>query len=467
MEMNRRNLLKLGAVSAAATVTSVALAGCSKEAAAAAPAAAAPAAAAPAPKAELIGKHSVVVIGGGIGGLTVANNLKKMRKDTDILVIEKNDTFMSCPVSNTYIGKLKGMNLGTFIFDYAQPIEKHGYNWLTAEVQGIDREAKVIHTTKGAVGYDLLVLSPGIAYNYEAQFPTWSKEKIAHVQRTAPAALIPGHEHVILERNLNNMEDGDVIITIPGGKFRCPPAPAERASMVATFMKKEDIQGKVILMAEGAGFAKKAAFLESWKELFGDKIVFMPNTKVVDVDPTGKKVTYVKQVGDKAETATMDYQVLNLIPKNKSNPVVTMAGLDVTEDTFGKVKMAGCTFQTATDANVYAVGDVVAHAIPPSGQTANWAGKQCAKEIAARLDGGKYSLPVEKTPVNAGNVCYSMVGDNPEEAIMVTHDFSWTGETIKGKGNVPKDAASGKYRSSGTAKALRDWYRGLMGDLFA
>ncbi len=473
MEMNRRNLLKLGAVSAAATVTGVALSGCSKEAEAAAPA---PAAAAPAP--ELIGKHSVVVIGGGIGGLTVANNLKKMRNNTDILVIEKNDTFMSCPVSNTYLGKLKGMDLGTFIFDYAQPIEKHGYNWLTAEVQGIDREAKVVHTTKGAVGYDILVLSPGIAYNYEAQFPTWSKEKIAHVKRVAPAALIPGHEHVILERNLNNMEDGDVIITIPGGKFRCPPAPAERASMVATFMKKEEIEGKVILMAEGDSFAKKAAFMESWQELFGDKIVFMPHTKVVDVDPDAKKVTYEKQVGTgkkdelgdeimKAETATLDYQVLNLIPLNKANPVIEMAGLDITKDTFGKVKMAGCTFQTASDVNVFAVGDVVGHAIPPSGQTANWAGKQCAKEIAARLDGGSYKLPVESTPVSAGNVCYSMVGDNPEEAIMVTHDFSWTGTVIKGKGNVPKDAASGKFRSKGTAKALRDWYRGLMGDLFA
>ena len=462
MEMNRRNLLKFGAVTAAATVAGVTMTGCKDEEAAAPAAAATPAVAPAAPKAELIGKHSVVVIGGGIGGLTVANNLKKMRKDTDILVIEKNDTFMSCPVSNTYIGQLKGMNLGTFIFDYAQPVEKHGYNWLTAEVQGIDRDAKVIHTTKGAVGYDILVLSPGIAYNYEAQFPTWSKEKIAHVQRTAPAALIPGKEHVILERNLNNMDDGDVIITIPSGKFRCPPAPAERASMVATFMQKEDIQGKVIMMAEGKGFAKKGAFLESWKEIYGDKIVFMPNTKVVDVDPVTKKVMYETN----GEAGTMDYQVLNLIPKNKASAVVTMAGLDVTADTFGKVKMAGCSFQTATDENVFAVGDVVGHAIPPSGQTANWAGKQCAKEIAARLDGGKYTLPVEKTPVNAGNVCYSMVGDNPEEAIMVTHDFSWTGETIKGKGHVPK-APSGKYRSSGTAKALRDWYRGLMGDLFA
>jgi len=466
MEMNRRSLLKFGAVSAAATVAGIAMTGCKDEEAAAPAATPAPAAAA-APKAELIGKHTVVVVGGGIGGLTVANNLKKLNKDTDIVIIEKNSTFMSCPVSNTYLGKLKGMSLGSFIFDYAQPVEKHGYSMLQAEVQGIDRDAKVVHTTRGAVGYDVLVLSPGIAYNYEAQFPTWSKEKIAHVQRVAPAALVPGAEHVILERNLSNMDDGDVIITIPSGKFRCPPAPAERASMIATYMKKEDIQGRVIMMSEGGGFAKKGAFLESWKDLFGDRIVYMPNTKAIDVDPAAMTVTVETKEGEGAAVQkTMKYQVLNLIPKNKANPVVEMAGLETTQDTFGKVMMNGCTFQTKTDANVFAVGDVVGHAIPPSGQTAAWAGVQCAKEINARLSGGSYELPVKSAPVTAGNVCFSMVGDNPEEAIMVTHDFSWTGTTIKGKGHVPK-SPSGLYRSKGTAKALRDWYRGLMGDLFA
>lgn len=471
MEMNRRDVLKLGAVGAAATVAATVTGCATKEGGAMA--AAAPATAG----ARMLGKHKVVIIGGGIGGLTVANNLKKKDKNMDILVIEKNDTFMSCPVSNTYLGKLEGMTLGTFIFDYAQPIQKHGYNWLQGEVLAIDRSTKVVTTSNGAVGYDILVLSPGIGYNYEAQFPTWTPEKIAHIKRVAPAALIPGSEHVILERNLNNMEDGDVIVTIPGGKFRCPPAPAERASMIATFMEKEEIEGKVILMAEGAGFAKKPAFLESWKDLYGDRIVFIPNAKVTDVDPDNKVVTYVETIGtgkkdeDDFEimekvTKTHKYEVLNLIPLNKASDVIGMAGLEVTKDTYGKVKMNGCTFQTQTDPDVYAVGDVVGHGIPPSGQTANWAGKECASEIAARLKGGSYELPVKNAPVKAGNVCYSMVGDNPETAIMVTHDFSWTGKVITGKGHVPK-GPDGKYRSTGTAKALRDWYRGLMGDLFS
>ncbi|MEA1982216.1 MAG: FAD/NAD(P)-binding oxidoreductase [Campylobacterota bacterium] len=462
--MNRRDAMKMGALGVAAAAATT-VTGCGSEGAKPAEATAVGTAAK-----NIIGKHKVVVIGGGFGGLAVANNLMKKNRDLDLLVIEKNDTFMSCPVSNTYLGKLEGMELGTFVFDYAQPVEKHGYKMLKSEVVGINRAAKQIDTAHGTVEYETLVLSPGIAYDYEGQFPTWSQEKIAQVKRTAPGALVPGSEHVALERQLRDMDDGDVIITVPSGKFRCPPAPFERACMIAAYMKKEDIQGKVIMLNPSNKIAKGAAFKEAWNELYGDRIVHMDYATIQDVDPKAKTLTYLQKVPGEAEfdeTVTISYEVLNLIPTNKANPVVEMAGLETTDDAFHKVLMNGCTFQTKTDADVYAVGDVVGHAIPPSGQTAVWAGKQCAAEITAKLQGKTYELPVQTKTVNAGNVCYSMVGDNPEEGIMVTHDFSWTGKTIKGKGHVPKDAKTGKFRSKGTAKALRDWYSGIMGDLFS
>ena len=458
MDMNRRDAMKLGALSVAA-VAATGMTGCTG-------AEAKPTAGGA--TGGKLGSHKVVVIGGGFGGLTVANNLMKKNKGLDLLVIEKNDTFMSCPVSNTYLGKLEGMNLGTFVFDYAQPVEKHGYKMLKSEVIAIDRGAKTVTTAAGTVGYEILVLSPGIAYDYKGQFPTWSQEKIGKVARSAPAALIPGSEHVALERQLANMEDGDVVITVPNGKFRCPPAPFERASMIAAYMNKEDIRGKVIVLNPKAKFAKFGAFMESWKELYADRIVYVPNAKVNDVDVDGKTISYSTAATDMddATNKTINYEVLNLMPNNKANPVVQMASLKTSDDSFHKVLMNGCSFQSATDNDVYAVGDVVAHAIPPSGQTAVWAGKQCAAEITARLAGKSHTLAVKSTPVKAGNVCYSMVGDKPEEGIMVTHDFSWTGKVIKGKGHVPK-AASGKFRSKGTAKALRDWYSGIMADLFA
>ena len=448
MAISRRNVFKMTAGAIAAT----AITGCAKSQGPSA---------SKADSANTI-KHQVVIIGGGFGGLSVAKQLKKIDKGFDVLVIEKNDTFMSCPFSNTNLGKLKGINLGTFVFDYDQAVEKNGYKMLKSEVTSIDRKAKSVTTAHGTVTYDYLVLSPGIEYDYKAQFPTWNHDKIAQVRRTAPAALIPGKEHIILERQLQEMEDGNVIITVPKGKFRCPPAPFERASMIAAYMKKEGIKGKVIILNETDKIAKGAAFKEAWGELYGDIVEYHENCKLKDVDTKNKQVSYIK---DGLEHS-LEYEVLNLIAYNKANPVIKMADLETSDDLFGKVLMNGCSFATKTDANVYAVGDVVGHAIPPSGQTANWAGKMCAEELAAVLHGKTHELEVKTKTIKAGNVCYSMVGDKPEEGIMVVHDFSFNGEVIKGKGHVPK-GNDGKFRSKINAKATREWYRGIMSDLFA
>jgi len=124
------------------------------------------------------------------------------------------------------------------------------------------------------------------------------------------------------------------------------------------------------------------------------------------------------------------------------------------------------SFQTASDKNVFAVGDVVGHAIPPSGQSAIWSGKECAKEIAHILHGKSYSV-ASALPYKSANVCYSMVNGNPEEAIMVNHEFMVSGPVIGSKGSVPKgDEANNKFRSTGLGKATRDWYKGAMRDLF-
>lgn len=464
MNMNRRDALKFGAISvAAAAATS--LTGCNS--------AEAKPAAAEATGSNVLGKHQVVIIGGGFGGLAVAKGLKKKDSNFDVLVIEKNDTFMACPFSNAYLGKLEDVNLGTFVRDYNQPQVAHGYGMLKAEVIGINRAAKEVHTTKGTVKYDILVMSPGIAYDYESTIAGITKEKIKELEMNAPGALIPGSEHVTLERNLVNMEDGDVIITVPNGKFRCPPAPFERASMIASFMQKEEFEGKVIILNPGASMAKGAAFKESWKELYGDRVVHLENCTITDVDVKSKTIHFTQTTKNefdetKTEKKSHKYSVLNLMANNKANPVVAMSGVETTKDSFGKVVMNGCSFRTKTDENIYAVGDVVAHAIPPSGQTALWAAKQCTEEIAHRLHGKSYTLPVEKETQNASNVCFSMVGDGPEEAIRVYHDFTWHPDKniIVGKGRVPK-GMDGKFRDSSTAKATRDWFRGVMSDLFA
>lgn len=467
MNISRRDLFKFAGISVAAAAVS----GCTAATGAAPGAQNA--------TSKMLGKHQVVIIGGGWGGLTVAKELKKIDPNFDVAIIEKNDSFMSCPFSNCNLGGIKGVSLSTLTYDYSQAVEKNGYGMLTAVVTGIDRENKVVYTSKGGVGYDILVLAPGIDYNYKGQFPTWDAAKIAKARRVAPAALVPGGEHVALDRMVKNMEEGDVVITVPAGKYRCPPAPFERASMIANYMKNEGLKGKVIILNETAEVAKGAAFKETWKDLYAGVVEHQDNCKIVDVDFDKKEITYVQTVfanKDDVEgvktTKTLKYGIFNLIPHNMSNPVIEMAGVATTPDGFKKVKMATSpekpvSFATATDANVFAVGDVVGHAIPPSGQSAIWSGKECAKEIAHKLHGKSYSV-ASALPYKSANVCYSMVNGNPEEAIMVNHEFMVQGPVIGSKGSVPKgDEAGNKFRSTGLGKATRDWYKGAMRDLFS
>ncbi|RLA66471.1 MAG: hypothetical protein DRQ78_04170 [Epsilonproteobacteria bacterium] len=446
MAMNRRDTFKLAGVAAvAAAMPTMATAGGSV------------------PK-KASGK-SVVIVGAGFGGLTMAKALRKKDSSIEVTVLEKSNMFMACPFSNALLGGLDGVRLDTFIGDYYQPASNHGYSFVHTTVTAIDRKAKTVTTTTGSYAYDILVLSPGIAYDYEKQFPTWSAAKIADVSHACPAALMPGNEHVALKRQLDGMDDGNVVIVPPAkGKFRCPPAPYERTAMVANYMKNEGIKGKVIVLDTRPGkFAKAKAFKESWKDLFSDIIDYRGESTVTDVDTAKKTITYTDGAG---KSHTESYQVCNLIPINKCSPVIAMAGIET--NGAGYAIMDGYSFKSKTDSSIYVVGDAVTHKIPPSGQTAIWGANRAAGQVAEQLN-GKASDYKAGLPAKAANVCFSMVGGKPEEAIMVTHTFSADKSgVLKGKGNVPKPKdGGGKFRSKGTAKATREWFGGVMREMFS
>jgi hypothetical protein len=240
--------------------------------------------------------------------------------------------------------------------------------------------------------------------------------------------------------------------------------------MIANYMKNEGIKGKVIVLdTRGGKFAKGKAFKESWADLFSDIIEYKGLTKVTDVDTAAKTITYTEFANaddEKGTSKTEKYQVCNLIPINKCSPVIAMSGVEVNGG--GYAMMDGYSFRSKTDKNVYVIGDAVTHKIPPSGQTAIWGAHRATGQILDQLN-GKESDTKAGLPAKAANVCFSMVGGKPEEAIMVTHTFSADESgVLKGKGNVPKPKdGNGKFRSKGTAKATREWFAGVMREMFA
>lgn len=458
MGLDRRDILKVGGLS----VVAAAMGGCTSLVQPDAPAKEQKAQSLlmPAPKG-----NRVVVVGGGFGGLSVAKSIRQNNPQSEVVVLDRRDMFFSCPFSNTYLAELDDVDLNALTRDYYGPAKEYGYSFVQCEVLGIDRKSKSVSTSKGDIGYDILVLSPGIAYDYEKQFPQWDAQKIARVAQEAPGAMIAGNEHLALKRQLEQMDDGDVVITVPFGKYRCPPAPYERACMIAHYMDKEGIEGKVVILdVAKAPQAKAGAFNEAFKDLYKDRIVFIGEAKIKDVNLEKKEIIYTTEDENfNAKEHTHPYQVLNLIPQNRANPIIEMAQIET--NAWGGAKLNGAGFTSVSDPSVYVIGDCVGHGIPASGQAANWAGKRAGKQIALRLS-GKAVDEMEQIPYKNANMCYSMVGGDPEEAIMVTHEFVFENNMLVGKGFVPKDEASGKFRTTQLGRATREWYRGIISDMF-
>ena len=84
-----------------------------------------------------------------------------------------------------------------------------------------------------------------------------------------PPAYNDGAQVALLRRQLEAMEDGGtVVITSPVNPARCPPAPYERASLIAHYLKTKKPRSKVIVLDAKESFTMQKLFEAAWQELY-------------------------------------------------------------------------------------------------------------------------------------------------------------------------------------------------------
>jgi NADH dehydrogenase FAD-containing subunit len=105
-------------------------------------------------------RRRVVVLGGGWGGLTTARHLRETAPELEVVVLERNPIFWSCPLSNKWL--IDVVDTEFLMHSYAEPARKYGYTFVQTEVIHIERDKKRVLTAKGYVDYDWLVVSAGI-----------------------------------------------------------------------------------------------------------------------------------------------------------------------------------------------------------------------------------------------------------------------------------------------------------------
>lgn len=383
-------------------------------------------------------KPRVVVVGGGWGGTTVARKLAQAGVNAEVVLVEQNPIFMSCPMSNLYLAGIKPLEW--MVFDYTNVV-KDGVIFVQERVLDILRDKRLIRTTGGYLAYDYLVLAPGIGYMYEA-IPGY-----AEVKHLMPVAFKP-FEHIALRRMLDRFDEegGELVMYIPAPPYRCPPGPYERAALLAWRLKSKGVKGKVIVLDANPQPASKApGFLAAFNELYKDYLEYVPNTRITGVDYEKKLVQTA--LGD------VPFTVANLIPPMKAGELVRIAGLG---ERWANIRLP--YFLSEKDDRVYLVGDIIGNTpYPKSGMVAYVSGTIVARHLAERLQGKPLSEIPYELPTN---ICYSFV--DSEEAIWVAQQHSWD----EAQRRIIQQTSVDNQRSQASGLAAIGWAEGLWNDMF-
>jgi len=391
----------------------------------------------------------VVVVGGGYGGATIAKYLRMWSEGgVQVTLIERNPTFISCPISNLVIGGTKTMEDITVSYDGLK--NKWGVRIIQDDVVAVDAAKRSISLAKGgAMTYDRLVLSPGVDFMWD-QIPGLNnadaQAKILHAWKAGP-------QTVALRKQLEDMKNGGTYaIAIPKAPYRCPPGPYERACLVADYFKKNKPKSKVVILdANEDVMSKKGLFTKAWTDLYKDIIEYRNNSEVKDVDV-------------KTNTAVLEFDkfkadVLNVIPPHRAGDIAAKSGLKLINNRW--VDINWLSMEVNGTPGVHVIGDAIfpAPTMPKSGHMANQHGKLAAAAILNMLSG----MEPSPTPV-VMNTCYSFV--DAKQAIHVASVHQYDAATkvvqpVKGAGGV--SAA----RSELEGKVALGWAKNIWADMLA
>jgi sulfite dehydrogenase len=421
--LSRRSLLKAGAAATAGALT-----GCASVNTGAGP--------------------HVVVIGGGFGGTTAAKYLRKWSDGkVQVTLIERQREFISCPVSNMVIGGHRSMADITLPYS---GLARHGVQVIHEEVIAIDAQKRQVRLGSGqSIGYDRLVLSPGVDFIYD-QIPNL---KAAEAAGTILPAWRAGPQTVALRNQLEAMRNGGVYaIAVPLAPYRCPPGPYERASLVASYFKQHKPRSKVLILDANPDVTSKGPlFKKAWADLYPGMVEFRGNNALADVD--ARTMTAKLQLDD------VKVDVLNVVPPMRAADLAVKTGIVNMNNRW--VGVDWLTMESTAVKGIHVLGDAVLAAplMPKSGHMANQHAKVAAAAIINLLNG---QAP-NPTPV-VMNTCYSFVDAKNVIHVASVHQYSTAKkifETVPGSGGVSaaRSELEGVYGDS--------WAKNIWADMLA
>jgi len=309
----------------------------------------------------------VVVVGGGLGGVPVANGLARLGICQVTLVDLLGQHVYQPGFLYVPFGRVKP---GSLVRDLKAVLHPD-VELVVGEARVLDPEARTVHLADGRqVCADWLVLAPGAAYD---------------------PALVPGfagnvHHFYSLEAALDLMaalhrfRGGDLVTGITALPYKCPPAPLEFTLLLDDFLRRRGLRGRYrirFLTPLPQLFGMKS-LCEMYQPLFARRgIEVVTRFTAEEIDPDRRRI--ISQEGQE-----VPYDLAVLVPPHRGTGVVRRSGLG---DRNGWIPTDRETLRVVGHERVYALGDATDLPVSKHGAGAHMQAEVVARRVAAEIEG--------------------------------------------------------------------------------
>jgi sulfide:quinone oxidoreductase len=318
---------------------------------------------------QLLSKRKkIVILGGGCGGVVAATNLgRKLGADHDVILVDRRPNHIFMP---SFLFVMIGERQPHDISRSLRRLEKRNVKVVQSEIAGIDPSRQEVALQNEKIHYDYLIVSLGMqtrpdlvpGFAAGSQHP-WEMESALR-----------------LRESLTAFQGGKVVVGVPLGPYRCPPAPYEAQWMLDGYFRQRGIRDRVQIEyftrePEPTGEAHDPAV---WMDAESKRRNIKQNYEFVvrAIDPERKIVQGLYNYN-------ISYDLLVMVPPHRPAQALIDSRL---ADTEAGIRVDYDTLQTKWD-NVYAIGDCADMPASKAGGVAHQEADVLAHNLAVEITG--------------------------------------------------------------------------------
>lgn len=309
----------------------------------------------------------MAVLGGGAGGMAVANGLARLGSCHVTLVDMVGQHVYQPGFLFVPFGRVRPASLMRDLRRVLHP----RVELLVGEVEEVDAAGRAFRLKDGTVvSADRLVLAPGAAYD---------------------PRLVPGFEGAVhhfysleaaldLMAALQRFRGGEVVVGVTTLPYKCPPAPLEFALVLDDFLKRRGLRGRYRLsfVSPLPSLAGPRSLCEAYQPLFARRgIEVVTRFTVGQVD--GRRRVLRSQEGGE-----LPYDLAVLVPPHRGAEVVRRSGLG---DRQGWIPTERETLRVVGHSGVYALGDATDLPVSKHAAGTHMQAEVVTRNLAADLAG--------------------------------------------------------------------------------